>query len=500
MVFNSWQFLVFFPGVTVLYFMLTMKLHKPLGAQVFLLLASLFFYGYWNPWYLGLILFSVFLTWAGALLMAQEAGKARNRKRIVLGLVLTLNLGVLFWFKYFNFFADAWAGLLGGRETLWQKPLDLLLPVGISFYTFQALGYTIDVYRGTVPAEGNLLYYALFVTFFPQLVAGPIERTAHLLPQFKVTRVFDYDRVTLGLRLAAWGMFKKVAVADRLAVYVNAVFDAPDAYPASALALGVLFFTFQIYGDFSGYSDMAVGTARVLGFDLSVNFRAPYFSKTLRDFWRRWHISLSGWFKDYLYFPLGGSRKGSAAVNLLITFLVSGLWHGAAWHFVVWGLLHGLFQVAERALGIREGSGPGKYLQGGCTFVLVSFAWIFFRAHTLSDGLFISARLIALPLELAGYVRDLPQTSLVNAVRRAFQLGGFPQGVTSPIPGFSITQAGLALICIGALLTGDWLIHTGRVWVSRLSLVPRWALYYTLIFTVFLSWDQGASLFIYFTF
>ncbi|MDR0721335.1 MAG: MBOAT family protein, partial [Treponema sp.] len=488
---------------------LTMKLHKPRGAQVFLLLASLFFYGYWNPWYLGLILFSVILTWAGALLMEKAEktepgeGKAGIRKKLILGLVLTLNLGVLFWFKYCTFFMETWytwAGLLGGKEILWKKPLDLLLPVGISFYTFQALGYAIDVYRGTVPAERNLLYYSLFVTFFPQLVAGPIERTAHLLPQFKVTQGFDYDRVSSGLRQAAWGMFKKVAVADRLAVYVNAVFDAPDAYPASALALGVLFFTFQIYGDFSGYSDIAVGTARVLGFNLSVNFRAPYFSKTLRDFWRRWHISLSGWFKDYLYFPLGGSRNGFASVNLLITFLVSGLWHGAAWHFVVWGLLHGLFQAAERALGIREGSGPVKYLQGGCTFVLVSFAWIFFRAHTLSDALFISARLAALPRELAGFIGRLPQIGLVNSVREAFQLGSALQGVTSPIPQFGITQAGLSLICIAALLVGDWCIHTGRVRMSRLSLVPRWAVYYTLMFTVFLSWDQGASLFIYFTF
>lgn len=510
MVFNSWQFLVFFPVVTALYFMLTMKLHTPPGSHVFLLLASLFFYGYWNPWYLGLILFSVVLTWAGALLIEKiariekGAEKTEAGKKLVLGLVLTLNLGVLFWFKYFNFFAETWytlAGLLGRTgETAWKKPLEVLLPAGISFYTFQALGYAIDVYRGSVQAERNLLHYALFVTFFPQLVAGPIERTAHLLPQFKVTQGFDYDRVTSGLRQAAWGMFKKVVVADRLAVYVNAVFDAPGAYPASALALGVLFFTFQIYGDFSGYSDIAVGTARVLGFNLSVNFRAPYFSRSIQDFWRRWHISLSGWLKDYLYIPLGGSRKGCAGVNLLITFLVSGLWHGAAWHFVVWGLLHGLFQVAERALGIRESSGPGKYLQGGLTFVLVSLAWIFFRAHTLSDALFISSRLAELPAELAGYIRALPQTGLVNSVRQAFQLGASQHGVTSPIPQFGITQAGLSLIFIAALLVGDWFNQTGRVWVSRLSLVPRWALYYALVFTVFLNWNRGTSLFIYFTF
>ena len=229
---------------------------------------------------------------------------------------------------------------------------NVLLPVGISFYTFQALGYSIDVYYGRVQAERDLGAYALFVTFFPQLVAGPIERTGSLLPQFKVNHGFDYDRVTSGLKLAAWGMFKKVVIADRLALYVNGVYGGPAVYPATTLALATFFFAFQIYCDFSGYSDIAIGCARVLGFNLMTNFRQPYFAASIAGFWRRWHISLSTWFKDYLYIPLGGSRCGAFRqnINLLITFLVSGLWHGAAWHFFIWGALHGIFQIAERSL------------------------------------------------------------------------------------------------------------------------------------------------------
>jgi D-alanyl-lipoteichoic acid acyltransferase DltB (MBOAT superfamily) len=388
----------------------------------------------------------------------------------------------------------------------------VLLPVGISFYTFQAVGYLIDVYRGAVRAERDPVVYALFVAFFPQLVAGPIERTASLLPQFRGEHGFDYERAVSGLRLALWGMFKKVAVADRLAVYVNGVFDAPGRYPASALALGVFFFSFQIYCDFSGYSDIAVGTARILGFDLSVNFRAPYFARSVKDFWRRWHISLSTWFKDYLYIPLGGSRTGRASLNLLLTFVISGLWHGAAWHFVAWGLLHGLFQVAERGLGgfrrkagiaagFRGEGGFVKCLQGGWVFLLVSFAWIFFRANSLGEAFLIIGRLTGLPAELAGYVRGLPGRGVIGTARLAFQLGGPDQGgITAPIPGFGLMNAGLSLLLVGVLVAGDWLRRTGAFRLPRLPLVPRWALYYSLLFAVLLSWDAGSSAFIYFTF
>ncbi|GHV78823.1 hypothetical protein AGMMS49944_06140 [Spirochaetia bacterium] len=363
--FNSWQFLVFFPVVAVGYFAITMKIRRVQPAlsntlsQVFLLGVSLFFYACWNPVYLGLILFSVAVTWLSGILMA---GTAPENRKIFLITSLALNLGVLFFFKYYNFFAGTVNPLLSTIGTGAGLPgFNVLLPVGISFYTFQALGYSIDVYRGTVAAERNFVSYALFVTFFPQLVAGPIERTGNLLPQFKADHVFDYDRVTSGLKLAAWGMFKKVVIADRLAVYVNGVYGDPAVYPATALALATFFFTFQIYCDFSGYSDLAIGTARVLGFNLMTNFRKPYFSKSISEFWLRWHISLSTWLKDYIYIPLGGNRKSAfrQKINLLITFLLSGLWHGAAWHFVIWGLLHGVYQVIERSIPARINGGGG---------------------------------------------------------------------------------------------------------------------------------------------
>jgi D-alanyl-lipoteichoic acid acyltransferase DltB (MBOAT superfamily) len=259
---------------------------------------------------LGLILFSVAVTWISGILME---GRTSEYKKIVVASSLILNLAVLFFFKYYNFFAGTMNSLFvsSGRGANSALPaLNVLLPVGISFYTFQALGYSIDVYRGTVTAERNFLTYGLFVTFFPQLVAGPIERSGNLLPQFKIDHEFDYDRVTSGLKLAAWGMFKKVVIADRLAIYVNGVYGNPGVYPACALLLATLFFTFQIYCDFSGYSDIAIGTARVLGFKLMTNFRSPYFSRSVTEFWRRWHISLSTWLKDYIYIPLGGNRKG----------------------------------------------------------------------------------------------------------------------------------------------------------------------------------------------
>jgi D-alanyl-lipoteichoic acid acyltransferase DltB (MBOAT superfamily) len=511
MVFNSWQFLVFFPLVTLVYFMITMKLRKSCWSRLFLLAVSFFFYAYWNPLYLGLILFSITVCWAGAFLLE---GKIGTLRKLILGISVGLNLGVLFFFKYYNFFAETFynfgAGFGKAAESF--SPLRVLLPVGISFYTFQALGYLIDVYRGTVKAERDIVVYALFVAFFPQLVAGPIERTVHLLPQFRADHRFDYERVTSGLRLALWGMFKKVAIADRLAVYVNAVFDAPAGYPASALVLAVFFFSFQIYCDFSGYSDIAVGTARILGFDLSANFCAPYFARSVRDFWRRWHISLSTWFKDYLYIPLGGNRTGRASLNLLITFVISGLWHGAAWHFVFWGLLHGLFQIAERGLVYFrrkagffsdpwEGSVFTKCLQGGCTFLLVSFAWIFFRANSLDEAFHISVGLTRLPAELAGYIRGLPGRGLISTVRLAFQLGSSSHGeITAAIPGFGLIAAGLSLLLVGVLITGDLLRRIGAFRILRFPVALRWTLYYALLFAVFFSWDAGSSAFIYFTF
>ena len=511
--FNSWQFLVFFPLVTVGYFFLTMGLAKRCKSwsntlsQIFLLAVSLFFYGCWNPAYLGLILLSVTVTWTSGLLME---GKSVQGKRLVLVTSLVINLGILFFFKYYNFFAAS--ALSFSRSAIRFPAFNALLPVGISFYTFQALGYSIDVYYGRVRAERNFVTYALFVTFFPQLVAGPIERTGNLLPQFRVNHGFDYDRVTAGLRLAAWGMFKKVVIADRLAIYVNGVYGNPAAYPAASLALATFFFAFQIYCDFSGYSDIAIGAARVLGFNLMSNFRQPYFARSIADFWRRWHISLSTWLKDYLYIPLGGNRKGAGRqkLNLLITFLLSGLWHGAAWHFVAWGALHGVFQLVGRStapfrstigrrIGLPEESRMRKIIQVCVTFALVCFAWIFFRANSIGDAFVIIAKLTKLPVELAGYVRRLPQLGAVGVVREAFQLG---LDSANPITGFGITACGLSVIFITLLLICDgWTRKTpGVLRIMQKPLVLRWAGYYALLLTILLSLDAGSSQFIYFTF
>ncbi|ERJ93747.1 alginate O-acetyltransferase AlgI family protein, partial [Treponema lecithinolyticum ATCC 700332] len=345
MLFHSIKFFIFFPIVTILYLFFVRVIKKNWLNQLLLLAASLYFYACWNPKYLLLILSSVFITWASGILMTD---KPQRYKKIVLFMSLLSNLGILFFFKYYNFFANTINILYTKLHIHTQIPaFNVLLPVGISFYTFQALGYSIDVYRGAVKPEKNIITYALFVTFFPQLVAGPIERTGHLLPQFKSNHDFDYTRVTDGLKLALWGMFKKIVIADQLAVYVDKVYSSPTEYQSIALILATVFFAFQILCDFSGYSDIAIGCAKILGFSLNKNFDSPYLARNIADFWKRWHISLSTWFRDYLYIPLGGNRCFCIRhyFNLLITFILSGLWHGASITFIFWGLIHGLFLV-----------------------------------------------------------------------------------------------------------------------------------------------------------
>jgi D-alanyl-lipoteichoic acid acyltransferase DltB (MBOAT superfamily) len=515
MLFNTLAFLLFFPVVAVGYFFLTMRIavhHKILSntlSQFFLLAASLFFYGYWNISYLALILISVTVTWLSGLLM--EGRKVQEKRFVLIG-SLIINLGILFFFKYYGFFTET-AGLLG-QGSIHFPSFDILLPVGISFYTFQALGYSIDIYYGRVQAERNFISYALFVTFFPGLVAGPIERTGNLLPQFKVNHEFDYDRVTSGLRLAAWGMFKKVVIADRLAIYINGVFGNPGVYPSASLALAVFFFAIQIYCDFSGYSDIAIGCAKVLGFNLMTNFRQPYFSRSITEFWRRWHVSLSTWLKDYLYIPLGGNRKGNIRqkINLLATFLLSGLWHGAAWHFVAWGALHGAYQIIGRTteplrntlycrIGLSEESSIRKVLQICVTFLLVCFAWIFFRANTIQDAFLILAHLVKLPAELAGYIRDISQNGIIGTIRVAFQLG--PDVANPIVAGFGIKAFALSCVLIVVLLISDrWaeVASDTDTKIRRKPLVLRWAGYIVLMYMIFVSWPIVAPQFIYFTF
>lgn len=349
MLFNSWQFAVFLPVVFALYWLIP---HR--GRWVLLLAASYYFYMSWNAKYVVLILFTTAISYFAALLL-EKCSKPVWRKA-VLATVLLSCLGVLGIFKYFNFFSLSLTALLESLSIhLHPATLNLLLPVGISFYTFQTLSYVIDVYRGKVRAERHFGIYATFISFFPQLVAGPIERTSNLLPQIKEEHHFNYCQAVQGLRVMIWGFFKKMVIADNLAVYVDQVYDQVKNYHGLVLAVASVFFAIQIYCDFSGYSDIARGTAKLMGIELMENFKSPYFSISVRDFWSRWHISLSTWFRDYVYIPLGGSRvkKPRHWVNLLVTFLVSGLWHGANWTFVVWGGIHGVAQSAESALGIR---------------------------------------------------------------------------------------------------------------------------------------------------
>ncbi|MCQ2579923.1 MAG: MBOAT family protein [Treponemataceae bacterium] len=409
MLFNSWQFIAFFAVVGGGYILIANSVVS--ASQLLLLAASLYFYASWNPWYLFLLLFSVLVTWKCSLLM--EAYPAR--KKLILVSALVLNLAILFFFKYYNFFSDMVQRVGGSGISRFLPSFSLLLPVGISFYTFQVIGYVIDVYRGTVKAEKNLLTYTLFVTFFPQLVAGPIERSSNLLPQFKEDHRFDYDRTVEGLLLATWGLFKKVCIADRLAFYVDKVYGDITNSSGIALLVATVFFAFQILCDFSGYSDMAIGIAKVLGFNLMRNFRHLYFSKSIAEFWRRWHISLSTWFKDYVYIPLGGNRVSVPRnyLNLVITFFISGLWHGAAMHFVVWGLLHGMYQVAGKCTrpfrtAILKRCGiykDGKirrwwqFVQMAFTFALVCFGWIVFRAPDLGSVAQICRKLAEIPSE-----------------------------------------------------------------------------------------------------
>lgn len=414
MLFNSFRFFIFFPIVTVIYFIVPKKVR-----YLWLLAASYYFYMSWNAKYAVLIAFSTAVTWLSGILLGKcsEAETAVKVKKWIVAVSFFVNLSILAFFKYFDF-------MLGNVNAVLRnvgigpltRSFDLLLPVGISFYTFQALGYTIDVYRKEIEPEKNILRYALFVSFFPQLVAGPIERSKNLLIQIAqidhipTGQLLRYDRIASGLRIMLWGYFMKMVIADRLAIIVNTVFDAWFFYGTVELVLAAAAFSIQIYCDFAGYSTIAVGAAKVMGFSLTDNFDTPYFSGSIQEFWRRWHISLSTWFKDYLYIPLGGNRCGRLRRhwNILVTFLVSGLWHGASWHFVVWGGLHGVFQIIAAETGpyrdmlyerthTKCTSFSFRFGQVAATFVLTTFAWIFFRARSLTQACGYIGRIFTKP-------------------------------------------------------------------------------------------------------
>ncbi len=396
MLFNSLAFLLFLPVVFTIYWSLS---RRNISYQnTLLLVASYVFYGWWDYRFLSLIFLSSLVDYLIGIGLERE-DRAR-RRRLLLAISLCLNLGLLGVFKYYNFFVQSMAELLsefGLQPNLGS--LNVILPVGISFYTFQTLSYSLDIYRRKIRATHDPIAFFAFVSFFPQLVAGPIERAKNLLPQFLKRRQFDLEQAKDGLRQMLWGMLKKVVIADNVAVHVNSIWDNYTAMDSATLFLGTALFAIQIYCDFSGYSDIAIGIARLFGFQLMRNFAFPYFSRDIAEFWRRWHISLSTWFRDYVYFPLGGSRTttGRCVRNVIITFVVSGLWHGANWTFLIWGLLHGLYYVALMLCGwqkrYRDDPATGRLLPSvrellsmGTTFCLVCFAWIFFRAESLSEA------------------------------------------------------------------------------------------------------------------
>lgn len=404
MLFNSMEFMLFFPLVVFVYFILPKRVR-----QYWLLVASYYFYMSWNPQYVLLILFSTIVTYISGILMEQiknqyiSTQEKKWRKNFVVAGSFGLNIGLLFYFKYINFAFLLLEKIFSYVHVKLDVPqFDIILPVGLSFFIFQALSYTMDVYRDEVHAEKNFFRYALFVSFFPQLVAGPIERSKNLLEQFEAPKSFDFDRARDGLLLMLWGLFLKIVVADRIAIFVDTVYGDIATYSGYYAVVATGLFAFQIYCDFSGYSIIAMGTAKIVGINLMENFSAPYFSTSVAGFWRKWHISLTSWFVDYLYIPLGGNRKGKIRkyINKMIVFLASGLWHGAAMSFVVWGGINGIYQIvgevlmpirdkAVKVFHLNRHSLGHKLLHVLGTFILIDFSWIFFRAGGMLDAIIV---------------------------------------------------------------------------------------------------------------
>lgn len=480
MLFNSVQFAIFFPVVVILYFATPYR-----WRWVLLLAASYFFYMSWKVEYLILIIVSTLTDYYAAIQMGKRVTQTQRLPFLVFS--LGINLGLLFAFKYLTFTIESFRVVLDKVSIFSHVPyLKILLPVGISFYTFQTLSYSIDVFRGKKKPEKHLGIFALYVSFFPQLVAGPIERSTHLLPQFHKRHKLEHDRVVDGLRLILWGVFKKVVIADRLAVYVDAIYNSPSGFHGLPVVIATYFFAFQIYCDFSGYSDIAIGVARIMGYDLKENFHSPYFSESIREFWSRWHISLSTWFRDYLYIPLGGNRviRWRWLLNLFVVFVVSGLWHGANYTFLFWGALHGFYFVfsivtsavrrkTAETLRTNRFSHIPKYIALFATFHLVVFAWIFFRADSLNSALLI--------------------ISNMSVFRNSFHT------ITGPM-----SWSGLTIrIILVLFLLGTELIQ-GHQEISRYiagrPLWFRWAWYYALILFILLFGVFGDSPFIYFQF
>lgn len=396
MLFNSQSFLLFFPLVTLLYYFLPHRLR-----WLLLLVASCVFYMFFIPYYILILFITILIDYFAGIWIEQSTGKARER---YLWLSIVSTCLVLFVFKYYNFFIDNFNGVATFLHWNYSlEALKIILPIGLSFHTFQSLSYVIEVYRGHQKAERDFGIYSLYVMYYPQLVAGPIERPQNLLHQFKQEHVFKFQNFYRGLRLMLYGFFMKLVVADRLSIYVDAVYNHADHHSGTSLALATFFFAFQIYCDFAGYSSIAIGASRMMGIGLMTNFRRPYLSSSISEFWRRWHISLSTWFKDYVYITLGGNRVKSVPrryLNLLITFLISGFWHGANWTYVIWGGLNGTYLIVESALRPtalgRLTQRASKVLKVIYVFVLIGFSWIFFRSKSLTEATMIIGKILSL--------------------------------------------------------------------------------------------------------
>ena len=484
MLFNSIEFVVFLPIIFILYWSLSDRNLKL--QNILLLIASYFFYGWWDSRFLSLIIFSSSIDYIVGILLSKTEDE--NKRKNLLLTSIFVNIGFLGFFKYFNFFSESFTQaftLLG--QPFEASRLNIILPIGISFYTFQTLSYSIDVYKKKISPTKDIIAFFSFVSFFPQLVAGPIERATNLLPQFYKKRKFDYLKAIDGLKQILWGLFKKVVIADNCAIIVNDIFVNYASYSASTLVLGVIFFAFQIYGDFSGYSDIAIGTARLFGFNLKQNFAFPYFSRDIAEFWRRWHISLSTWFRDYLYIPLGGSR-GSAYKkirNIFIIFIVSGFWHGANWTFIIWGALNALYFlplfILKRNRTHLDIVAEGKILPSIrellnilLTFSLTAFAWIFFRAESLTHAF--------------SFIKHMANNLYVEIPRN-----------------LAVGKWHLFISCILIMIftTIEWMGREGQYAIEKYSRnwsrVCRWLFYYLILISIFM-YSKNQQEFIYFQF
>jgi D-alanyl-lipoteichoic acid acyltransferase DltB (MBOAT superfamily) len=483
MLFNSLDFAIFLPIVFILYWFAT---NRNLKLQNFLIvIASYIFYGWWDWRFLSLIVFSTLIDYSIGLRLAKEDNQLK--RKFLLWTSIGVNIGFLGFFKYYNFFLDNFISAFSffGME-INANSLNIILPVGISFYTFQTLSYTIDVYKRKLEPTKDIVAFSAFVSFFPQLVAGPIERATNLLPQFYKRRQFDYSRAIDGMRQILWGLFKKIVIADNCAQYANEIFNNSADYGGSTLVLGALFFTFQIYGDFSGYSDIAIGTSRLFGFNLMQNFAFPYFSRDIAEFWRRWHISLSTWFRDYLYIPLGGSRGGTWMIvrNTFIIFIVSGFWHGANWTFVVWGALNAIYflplLLTNNNRNNLETVAKGKILPNLkelsfmlLTFGLTVFAWIFFRAENIGHAI--------------SYISEILSPSLFEIPRYSWMSGALT-----------------TIILVAIFILIEWKGREGQYAVqnqgSKWKPVFRYCYYYAIVIAIMYFGNFNENQFIYFQF